>query len=99
MGQIVQELRQLMLGWRAFFGFAEGRSPRRDHGQPWGRQRYRELRKRGVDRPLAWNTITSAHGQWRLSQSRALALALPRRSFAALELPSLIEGGPTHRIR
>ena len=28
--QIVQERRQLMLGWRAFFGVAEVRSPLRD---------------------------------------------------------------------
>ncbi len=52
MRQIVTELRQLRLGWRACFGFAEGRSPRRDldpwirrrrrrdHWKPWGRKRY-----------------------------------------------------------
>jgi hypothetical protein len=102
-GQIVQELRQLMLGWRAFFGFAEVRAPlrdldtwirrrlRSDPWKPWGRQRYRQLRTRGVGRQLAWNTVKSAHGPWRLSQSPALAIALPQRSFAALGLPSLIE--------
>ena len=102
--QIVQELRQLMLGWRAFFGFAEVRSPLRDldkwirrrlrsyHWKPWGRRGYRELRKRGVGRQLAWNTVKSAHGPWRLSQSPALAIALPQRYFAALGLPSLFEG-------
>ncbi len=101
--QIATELRQLMLGWRAFFGFAEGRSPRRDldqwirrrlrsdHWQPWGRKRYRELRTRGVGRQLAWNTVKSAHGPWRLSQSPALAIALPQRYFAALGLPRLRE--------
>jgi RNA-directed DNA polymerase len=101
--QIVKELRQLMLGWRAFFGFAEVRSPLRDldkwirrrlrsyHWKPWGRKRYRELRKRGVGRQLAWNTVKSAHGPWRLSQSPALAIALPQRYFAALGLPSLSE--------
>jgi hypothetical protein len=100
---IVKERRQLMLGWRAFFGFAEGRSPRRDldpwirrrlrsdHGKPWGGKRYRELRTRGVGRPLAWHTVTSAHGPWRLSQSSALAIALSTRDFAGLGLPSLIE--------
>jgi RNA-directed DNA polymerase len=103
MQQIVQELRQLMLGWRAFFGFAEVRSPLRDldkwirrrlrsyHWKPWGRRGYRELRKRGVGRQLAWNTVKSAHGPWRLSQSPALAIALPQRYFAALGLPSLSE--------
>jgi RNA-directed DNA polymerase len=99
--QIVTELRQLRLGWRAFVGFAEGRSPlrdrdqwirrrrRSDHWKPWGRKRYWELRKRGVGRQLAWNTVKSAHGPWRLSQSPALAMALPQRYFAALGLPSL----------
>ena len=103
MRQIVQELRQLILGWRAFFGFAEVRSPLRDldtwirrrrrsyHWKPWGRRGYRELRKRGVSRQLAWNTAQSAHGPWRLSQSPALAMALPQRYFAALGLPSLVE--------
>jgi RNA-directed DNA polymerase len=102
--QIVQELRQWMLGWRAFFGFAEVRSPLREldkwirrrlrsyHWKQWGRRGYRELRKRGVGRQLAWNTVKSAHGPWRLSQSPALAIALPQRYFAALGLPSLSEG-------
>jgi RNA-directed DNA polymerase len=103
MPQIVQELRQLMLGWRAFFGVAEVRSPLREldkwirrrlrsyHWKQWGRRGYRELRKRGVGRQLAWNTVKSAHGPWRLSQSPALAIALPQRYFAALGLPSLSE--------
>jgi RNA-directed DNA polymerase len=101
--QIVQALRQPILGWRAFFGVAEVRSPlrdldqwirrrlRSDHWKPWGRRGYRELRTRGVGQQLAGNTATSAHGPWRLSQSPALAIALPQRSFAALGLPSLSE--------
>jgi hypothetical protein len=105
--QIGQELRQLMLGWRAFFGVAEVRSPLRDldkwirrrlrsyHWKQWGRRGYRELRKRGVGRQLAWNTAKSAHGPWRLSQSPALAMALPQRYFAALGLPSLREDCPS----
>ena len=102
--QIVTELRQLMLGWRAFFRFAEVRSPLRDldkwirrrlrsyHWKQWGRRGYRELRKRGVSRDLAWNTCKSAHGPWRLSQSPALVIALPARYLAALGLPNLVEG-------
>jgi RNA-directed DNA polymerase len=74
MRQIGQELRQLLLGWRAFFGLAEVRSPlrdldqwsrrrlRSDHWKPWGRRGYRELRQRGVGRQVAWNTVKSAHG-------------------------------------
>ena len=110
MRPIVQELRQRSLGGRAFFGFAEGRSPRRDldkwirrrrrsyHGKQWGRKGYRELRKRGVGRQLAWNTVKAAHGPWRLSQSPALAIALPQRYFAALGLPPP-PNPPNRRIR
>jgi hypothetical protein len=102
--QSVKELRQLLRGWRAFFGFAEVRSPlrdldtwirrrlRSDPWKPWGRKRYRELRTRGVDGPWAWHTITSAHRPWRLSQSPAVAIALPQRSFAAPGRPILSEG-------
>jgi RNA-directed DNA polymerase len=103
--QIVQELRPLSLGWRAFCGCAEVRSPRRDldpwrrrrrrsdHWKQWGRRGYRERRKRGVGRQLAWKTAKSAHGPWRLRQSPALAIALPQRDFAALGLPRLSEDG------
>ena len=101
--QIVAELRRTILGWRAYFKFTEVPSPLRDldkwirrrlrsyHWKQWGRRGYRELRKRGVSRDLAWNTAKSAHGPWRLSQSPALVIALPARYFAALGLPNLVE--------
>jgi len=103
MVQIVRELRTYILGWRGYFGFAEVTSPFLDldkwirrrlrsyHWKQWGRRGYRELRKRGISRDLAWNTAKSAHGPWRLSQSPALAIALPARYFAVLGLPSLVE--------
>jgi RNA-directed DNA polymerase len=108
MRQIVKELRTYLLGWRGYCGFAEVASPlldlntwirrrlRSDHWKPWGRRGYRELRKRGVSRDLAWNTAKSAHGPWRLSQRPALAIALPARYFAALGLPNLVEGKLDH---
>jgi RNA-directed DNA polymerase len=107
MRPIVTELGQRMLGWRAFFGVAEGRSPLRAldqwirrrrrsyHGQHGGRKRDWERRQRGVGRQLAWNTVTSAHGPWRLRQRPARAMALPQRDFAALGRPSLGEDGPS----
>jgi RNA-directed DNA polymerase len=52
-----------------------------------------------VGRQLAWNTVKSAHGPWRLRQSPALAMALSTRYVAALGLPSLFEGWPSHVIR
>ncbi|MCK4304511.1 MAG: group II intron reverse transcriptase/maturase [Candidatus Eisenbacteria sp.] len=102
-GQIVKELRTYILGWRGYFGFAEVTSPLLDldkwirrrlrcyHWKQWGCRGYRELRKRGISCGLAWNTSKSAHGPWRLSQSPALAIALPVRYFAALGLPSLVK--------
>lgn len=104
MRQIIKELRTYILGWRGYYGFAEVTSPLLDldkwirrrlrcyHWKQWGRRGYRELRKRGISRDLAWNTAKSAHGPWRLSQSPALAIALPTRYFAALGLPSLVKG-------
>jgi hypothetical protein len=50
----------------------------------WGKSGYRQLRKLGVTRNLAWNTAKSAHGPWRLSRSPAMAFALPARYFAEL---------------
>jgi len=103
LSQIVAELRRYMLGWRGYFGFAEvtsllldldkwiRRRLRSYHWKQWGRRGYRELRRRGISRDLAWNTAKSAHGPWRLSRSPALAIALPARYFAALGLPNLVE--------
>jgi hypothetical protein len=104
----MRELRRFLLGWRGYFGFAEVTSPLRDlekwirrrlrsyHWKQWGRRGYRELRKRGISRELAWNIAKSAHGPWRLSQSPALAIALPARYFAGLGLPNLVERRPKH---
>ena len=101
LSDIVAELRDTLLGWKAYFGVAEVLSPLRDidkwirrklrcyHWKQWGRAGYRELRRRGVSVREAWNTSKSAHGPWRLSKTPALALALPARYFSSLGLPSL----------
>jgi len=100
---IIAELKQYIQGWRAYFQLAEITSPLRDvdkwirrrlrsyHWKQWGRRGYRELRKRGVEVRLAWNTCKSAHGPWRLSQSPALYFALPNKYFAELGLPSVYQ--------
>lgn len=99
--QVVQELRQYLIGWRNYFGHSELRSAFKEldswirrklrcyHWKQWGRRGYKELRKRGVSRSLAWNTAKSAHGPWRLSRSPALAFALPGRYFDGLGVPRL----------
>ncbi len=100
-GKIVAELRETLLGWKAYFGIAEVLSPLREIDKwvrrklrcylwkQWGPAGYRELRKRGVSVREAWNTSKSAHGPWRLSKTPALAFALPLRFFETLGLPSL----------
>jgi RNA-directed DNA polymerase len=98
---IVKELRQYMLGWQAYFNFTQVRHILRELDswvkrrlrcylwKQWGRRGYRELRKLGVSRDLAWNTAKSAHGPWRLSRSPGLAFALTTQYFAELGLPRL----------
>jgi len=99
---IVAELRDTLLGWKAYFGIAEVLSPLRDIDKwvrrklrcylwkQWGPSGYRELRKRGVSVREAWHTSKSAHGPWRLSKTPALTIALPLRFFTNLGLPSLV---------
>ena len=48
-----------------------------------GRTRFAELRRRGVGRDLAAQTAGSPHGPWRLSNSPALAIALPNAFLAS----------------
>ena len=98
---IIAELKKSLLGWKAYFDISEVLSPLRDVDKwirrklrcylwkQWGRSGYRQLRRRGVERFLAWNTAKSAHGPWRLSASPALYRALPNRYFRNLGLPEL----------
>ena len=100
-GTIIRELRLYVLGWFAYYGYSQYRSVFKELDswirrklrcyiwKQWGRRGYRELRRRGVSRDLAWNTAKSAHGPWRLSRSPALSIALPGQSFDALGLPRM----------
>lgn len=84
LAQVIADLKETLLGWKAYFDKAEVLSPLRDLDKwirrrmrcyvwkQWGRRGYRELRKRGVPVKLAWNTAKSANGPWRLSHSPAL---------------------------
>jgi RNA-directed DNA polymerase len=99
--QIVQEVADYLRGWRQYFNYAHNKQMFRELTawikrrlrcylwKQWGRAGYRELRKRGVSRDLAWNTCKSHHGPWRLSRSPALAYALTTRYFVELGLPLL----------
>lgn len=101
LGQVIADLREILLGRKAYFDLSEVLSPLRDldkwlrrrlrcyESKQWGRAGYRELRKRRVRRDLARNTSKSAHGPWRVSHSPALYLALQTRYFRNLRLPEL----------
>jgi RNA-directed DNA polymerase len=98
---VIGELKRYLVGWIGYFGFSQTHTLFRELDKwivrrlrcylwkQWGRGRYRQLRKLGVSRDLAWNTVKSAHGPWRLSRSPALSFALPGGYFHALGLPPL----------
>jgi len=99
--QIVREVAEYLRGWRQYFNYAYNKQKFREltawikrrlrayQWTQWGRAGYRELRKRGISRDLAWNTCKSHHGPWRLSRSPALAFALTTGHFVELGLPLL----------
>jgi RNA-directed DNA polymerase len=101
---MVEQLGRYLTGWRGYFGFCQTPSVmqrldqwlrRRLRSVVWKqwkytRVRFAELRKRGMSKDLAAQTAGSAHGPWRLSNSPALAMALPNAYFVSLGLPSLV---------
>jgi len=102
LADVVADLRDYLLGWKAYFGVAEVPSPLHEIDKwlrrrlrcylwkQWGRSGYRQLRRLGVSVRESWQTSKSAHGPWRLSHTPALSRALPARYFANLGLPSLV---------
>ena len=100
LARLVAELSRYLVGWRGYFGFCETpsvllrldrwvrRRLRAFVWQQWkrGRTRFAALRRLGINRHLAAKTAGSAHGPWRLSNSPALAYALPNAFFARLGL-------------
>ena len=101
--QIIETLARYLIGWRGYFGFCETPSTlqrldqwirRRLRAIVWrqwkrGSTRFAELRRRDVGKGLAAKTAGSAHGPWRLSNSRALAVALPNHYLSSLGLASV----------
>ncbi|WP_342241983.1 group II intron reverse transcriptase/maturase [Inquilinus sp. OTU3971] len=106
--QIVKQLSVYLIGWRSYFGFCQTSSVlraldqwtrRRLRAIAWkqwkrGSRRFAELRRRGVGRDLAAKTAGSPHGPWRLSNSLALAIALPTAALQTLGLASIADPSP-----
>jgi RNA-directed DNA polymerase len=102
--QIVEELSRYLIGWRGYFGFCETPSVlkrldewirRRLRAIVWkqwkrGRNRFAQLRQCGVGKDLAAQTAGTSYGPWRISNSPALAIALPNALFSDLGLASLV---------
>jgi RNA-directed DNA polymerase len=105
METMIQQLSRYLIGWRGYFGFCQTPSVlrrleswvrRRLRSVVWkqwkrGTVRFAALRRHGVGKDLAARTAGSPHGPWRLSNSPALAIALPNAYFASLGLPSLVQ--------
>lgn len=102
-GLRVEALSRYLRGWRRYFGFCETPSVLRDldswirrrlrcvYWKQWkrGRNRFAELRRRGVGKDLAAQTAGSVRGPWRISCSPALSFAFPNAYFDSLGIPRL----------
>jgi RNA-directed DNA polymerase len=103
LAKIIEELSRYLIGWRGYFGLCQTPSVLRELDRwvrrrlrciawkQWkrGTNRFAELRRRGVGKDLAAQAAGSPHGPWRLSNSPALAIALPNTFFASLGLASV----------
>ena len=101
-GQIVQDLRSYLVGWKLYFRLAD--TPRLFGDlDEWIRHRlraiqltqwrqsrtvYRELIARGIGRAAA-ATVARFTRCWWKNSAKAINLALPNRLFAELGLPPL----------
>lgn len=101
--RMAEELARYIRGWIGYFGRCQTPSVlqrleewirRRLRSAIWkqwkrGVVRFATLRKRGVGKALAARTAGSAHGPWKLANSPALAMALPKAYFDSLGIPRL----------
>ena len=99
--QIVRELKNYLNGWYNYYCYCEQRTilsildswlHRRLRcllWKQWGRKRFKELRKRGMSIKMSAKMVSSGHGPWRLSKTKVLNYALPRKYFDSLGVPRL----------
>src|SRR4051794_23967163 len=103
LSQIIEELTPYLVGWRGYFGFCqtprvltnlEAWIRRRLRSYLWrqwgnGRNRFKELRRRGVSKFRAAVAAGSPTGFWRMSGHPAVQSALRNHHFDSLGLPRL----------
>lgn len=101
---VVEQLTRYVNGWKGYFRLAETSTIFRDLDS-WIRRRLRslywkqwkvyqkrkkELMSRGVPEDLAQSAAWSAKGCWRMSNWKAIQLALPNKYFDHMGLPRLV---------
>jgi RNA-directed DNA polymerase len=101
--QLIEDLTPYLIGWRGYFGFCqtprvltnlEAWIRRRLRSYLWrqwqnGRNRFKELRRRGVPKFNAAVAAGSPTGFWRMSGHPAVQQALRNHYFDSLGLPRL----------
>ena len=101
--QIIEELAPYLVGWVSYFGFCqtprvltnlEAWIRRRLRSYLWrqwgnGRNRFKELRRRGVSQFRAAVAAGSPTGYWRMSGHPAVQAALRNHHFDSIGLPRL----------
>ena len=104
LAQIMTKLSLFMIGWRGYFSFCqtpsvlrrlESWTRRRIRLIVWtqwktSRKRFKELVKRGAHPAHAASLAGSSLGQWRLSRSLPMHMALDNATLARLGLPPLL---------
>jgi RNA-directed DNA polymerase len=99
--QLIKPLARYLIGWRGYFGFCQTprvlsnldawirRRLRMYIWRQWknGRNRFKELRRRGVPKFRAAVAAGSPTGFWRMSGHPAVQQALRNRYFDSIDLP------------
>jgi RNA-directed DNA polymerase len=101
--RMIGELTEYLRGWVNYFGICERRTQLRDldgwirrrlrcaawHQWQNGRNRYRELRRRGVSAIRAQEIAGSSRGPWPMSHTVGMSQALSNRSLQSMGLLTL----------
>jgi len=101
--QVIEELRKYLRGWQSYFGFCQTPSLMKELNswirrklrcfifKQWkkAKNKYSQLRKRGVEHTLAAITVSSGRGVWHISNTLALRIALPSSYFSLSGIPEL----------
>ena len=91
---VVFKISEYLRGWRGYYGIVETQWTLRDFDswirrrlrcliwKQWkGRNRYKELRKRGCSAKMAWNVANGSHRSWSASGKVALSKVFPNKFF------------------